>query len=146
MSVYGTTFCYWMGIDHQILRIIVGVSLFMSTFNLLYYLRASDEVSLVVIIMGNIFQYLVLHVDLNHIVVGIQFGVYVLNTDDSFYGFFDVFLFTFRMGVLAKVLFVGLQICSTITMLNALISHMGDIYDKVREKSLGYQSYERIKL
>eukprot|EP00494_Astrolonche_serrata_P033409 UN33678 len=53
--VYGTTYCYWIDIDQQTLRIITGVSLFFSTFNLLYYLRGNDEVSLVVTIMGNIF-------------------------------------------------------------------------------------------
>eukprot|EP00494_Astrolonche_serrata_P024779 UN25039 len=162
--IYGTVLCYCIGVEHQILRVITGVSLFMSTFNLLYYLRGSDEVSLVVTIMGNIFfniwSFMLI---LTTLLLGFSLVFYVLDTEDSFYGFFDVFLFTFRMGVLgdtdqfdllesstssvfAKILFVCLQVCSTITMLNALISHMGDIYDKVREKSLGYQAYERIKL
>eukprot|EP00494_Astrolonche_serrata_P001151 UN01157 len=47
---------------------------------------------------------------------------------------------------LSKALFVLLELIVLVTMLNALISHMGDIYDRVRAKSAAYQSLERLTL
>eukprot|EP00494_Astrolonche_serrata_P022504 UN22761 len=76
MLIYGTTICYWSGVDYQILRFVSSVSLFVSTFDVLYYLRGNDDVSLVVTIMGTyLFEYLVVYVNSDYFVVVFYSGV-----------------------------------------------------------------------
>eukprot|EP00494_Astrolonche_serrata_P022094 UN22350 len=163
-----TTYCYISDtFEESTLRLLSTGGLLTSTFNLLYFLRGSSEVSLVVTIMlaifVNIWSFLVI---LGTLLLGFTYVFMVLHRD-HFSGFMSAYLFTFRVGVLGDtdlfdslhdevgseyleilltVLFVFLELIVLVTMLNALISHMGDIYDRVREKSIGYQSLERLKL
>eukprot|EP00494_Astrolonche_serrata_P032079 UN32348 len=94
------------------------------------------------------------------LVFGFAFHFMILDEQESeeFGDVFNAFLTTFSMSVLgdfdlelfdtmvspdvAKLMFLILEICILVTMLNALISHMTDAYTVVREITISVVNHE----